>query len=92
MPDTSGKTEIPKIEIDFQTFENVYKAAKKAKIKKISFDFIVGSCFPEIAKNITQELRRQHAAGYMEGLQDAGVEYIHPTDEGMKYIKKEAED
>ena len=67
MEDTT-KNEIPKITVDFETFKHVYQAAKKIHAKEVTFEFIIGSCFPNIAENIKQELRRQHMAGYAEGL------------------------
>lgn len=36
---------------------------------EITFEFIVGSLFPNVYSNIVEEMRRQHAEGYMEGLQ-----------------------
>lgn len=66
--------EIPKITVDFKTFQKVYQAAKKAKLKEVTFEFIIASCFPDIANNIKQELRRQHACGYTEGFKAAEAE------------------
>lgn len=34
----------------------------------VSFEFIVGSLFPNVLTNIKEEMRRQHALGYKEGL------------------------
>ena len=75
--ENTTKTEIPRITVDFETFKHVYQAAKKINAKELTFEYIIGSCFPNIAANIKQELRRQHAAGYMEGLQAAGVQTNH---------------
>lgn len=36
----------------------------------ITFEYLVGSFFPEIMTNINEEMRRQHTLGYMEGLKD----------------------
>lgn len=68
------ESEIPKITVDFKTFQKVYQAAKRARLKEVTFEFIIASCFPDIANNIKQELRRQHACGYTEGLKAAEAE------------------
>lgn len=36
---------------------------------EVSFEFIVGSLFPNVLNNIKEEMRRQHADGYARGLQ-----------------------
>lgn len=35
----------------------------------IRFEFVVGSLFPKVLDNIKEEMRRQHALGYIEGSQ-----------------------
>lgn len=35
----------------------------------VSFEFIVGSCFPNILNNIKQELRKEHTLGFIEGVE-----------------------
>lgn len=62
---------VENISTDFKTLENVYKIAKEKKLKKVTFEFIVGSCFPNICENIKKEIQLQHAQGYAEGLKDA---------------------
>jgi tRNA U54 and U55 pseudouridine synthase Pus10 len=62
--------EIPKITVDFEKFKKVYKAAKQAKVKEVSFEYVVGSLFPNIIDNIKEEIRHQHALGYAEGLKE----------------------
>ena len=36
----------------------------------ISFEFIVGSCFPNILENIKAEIRNQYTIGYTQGLKE----------------------
>lgn len=37
---------------------------------EISFEFLVGSCFPSCLKNIQNELKNQYTLGYMQGRSD----------------------
>ena len=57
-----------KITVSREKFNKVCEIIKKQKLKEISFEFLVGSCFPDIMNNIKEEMRRQHAQGYAEGL------------------------
>ena len=59
-----------KITVPFEEFEHLYKIAKKGKLKELRFELVVGSLFPNIMDNIKEEMRRQHALGYMEGLKE----------------------
>ena len=36
-------------------------------MKEVSFEFLVGSCFPNALKNIKEEMRRQYTLGFIEG-------------------------
>lgn len=36
----------------------------------ISFEYIIGSCFPDIYNNIKKELHIQYTKGYVEGLKE----------------------
>jgi len=65
-----NETEIPKITVELDQLRKIYKAAKQAKVKEVSFEYVVGSLFPHIIDNIKEELRRQHMAGYAEGLKE----------------------
>lgn len=53
-----------------ETVDKVYKAIEKHNMKEITFEFLVGSCFPDIMKNIKEEMRRQYTMGYAEGQKD----------------------
>ena len=37
----------------------------------ITFEFLIGSFFPEVLNNINKEMERQHTLGYKAGLEDA---------------------
>lgn len=43
----------------------------------VSFEYIVGSLFPDIYHQIDQRIKLAHAQGYVEGLDAQGVEFIH---------------
>ena len=57
-----------KITVPFEDFEHLYKIAKKGKLKELRFELVVGSLFPDIMDNIKEEMKRQHALGFAEGL------------------------
>ena len=54
--------------IEYKKFKKIVNAIKRNNIEKISFEFLVGSCFPDAFKNIKEEMRRQYTLGYTEGL------------------------
>lgn len=56
--------------IEYKKFKKVYQAIKDHNIKEISFEFLVGSCFPDALQNIKEEMRRQYTLGYTEGLKE----------------------
>ena len=58
---------IDNLKIDIEKFNKVVKAIKKSNMKELSFEFLVGSCFPQALENIKQEMRRQYTLGYVEG-------------------------
>ena len=57
-----------------ETLDKVYNAIKKHDMKEVSFEFLVGSCFPHIFDNIKEEMRRQYTLGYIDG-QKEGIDY-----------------
>ena len=60
------------ITVKFETLEKIYKILKKQKVKEVTFEFIVGSCFPDVMNNIKEEMRRQYTLGYIEGQKEKG--------------------
>ena len=58
------------MKVDFEKLRKVYKAIKQNHIKQISFEFLVGSCFPQAYENIKEELRLQYTKGYTDGLKE----------------------
>lgn len=59
---------IDDLKIDIEKFNKVVKAIRKSNMPEVSFEFLVGSCFPKAMDNIKQEMRRQYTLGYTEGL------------------------
>lgn len=58
------------IKVDIEKLGKVYKAAKKIGMKEVSFEYLIGSCFPNAYQNIKEELRKQYTLGYIEGQKD----------------------
>ena len=59
---------IDDLKIDIEKFNKVVKAIRKSNMPEVSFEFLVGSCFPKAMDKIKQEMRRQYTLGYTEGL------------------------
>lgn len=58
--------DITKVKVD--KIERMCNTLKKKKLKEVSFELVIGSLFPDVYKNIKEELRRQYTLGYSEGL------------------------
>ena len=58
---------IDDLKIDIEKFNKIVKAIRKSNMKEVSFEFLVGSCFPKALENIKEEMRRQYTLGYIEG-------------------------
>lgn len=58
---------IDDLKIDIEKFNKIVKAIRKNNMKEVSFEFLVGSCFPKAFDNIKEEMRRQYTMGYVEG-------------------------
>lgn len=53
--------------IEYKKFRKIEKAIKENNMEQISFEFLVGSCFPNAYQNIKEEMRRQYTLGYIDG-------------------------
>jgi len=53
--------------VSYEKFRKIYKKTKELGMKEISFEFLVGSCFPKALENIKEEMRRQYTLGYIAG-------------------------
>ena len=58
---------IDDLHVSYEKFRNIYKKTKELGMKEISFEFLVGSCFPKALENIKEEMRRQYTLGYIAG-------------------------
>ena len=58
---------IDDLKIDIEKFNRIVKAIKKSNMKEVSFEFLVGSCFPKALENVKEEMRRQYTLGYIAG-------------------------
>lgn len=59
------------ITVSYKKLKKICEILEKQNLKdedQVAFEFIVGSLFPDVLQNIKEEMRRQHAAGYAEGL------------------------
>ncbi len=63
-----GELKMDKITVDIKKLDAIMKVLHDTNTKEVSFEFLVGSCFPKILTNIKEEMKRQHAMGYAEGL------------------------
>lgn len=55
-----------------ECLEAFYKDEKDADV---SFEFLIGSCFPNCYDNVQKEIRRQYTLGYLEGIKHNESEY-----------------
>lgn len=63
-----------KITVTYGKLKKIMKQLRQMNFQdsdEVSFEFIIGSCFPDIYNNIQEEMRRQHAMGYAEGLKSS---------------------
>ena len=63
-----------KITVTYGKLKKIMKQLRQMNFQdddEVSFEFIIGSCFPDIYNNIQEEMRRQHAMGYAEGLKNS---------------------
>lgn len=63
-----------KITVTYGKLKKIMKRLRQMNFQdsdEVSFEFIIGSCFPDIYNNIQEEMRRQHAMGYAEGLKNS---------------------
>ena len=68
-----------KITVKYGLLKQVVNALDKKGFNDdsdVSFEYIVGSCFPDILKNIKDRIRLAHMQGYTQKLEDEGIEYI----------------
>lgn len=60
-----------KITVKREKFDKIVDIVNRDNLEEISFEFVVGSCFPQALENIKDALKQQHTLGYVAGLQAA---------------------
>ena len=61
---------IDDLKVDAKKLHKIDKIVKDTNMKEVSFEFLIGSCFPKALQNIKEEMRRQYTLGYTEGLRE----------------------
>lgn len=61
---------IDDLKVEAVKLHKIDKIVKDTNMKEVSFEFLVGSCFPKALQNIKEEMRRQYTLGYTEGLKE----------------------
>lgn len=61
---------IDDLKIEAKKLHKLDKIVKEKHLKEVSFEFIVGSLFPQALKNIKEEMRRQYTLGYSAGIKE----------------------
>lgn len=68
---------INRITVTYDKFKKIAAAIETLDLddnSEISFEFIVGSLFPNITENIKKEIKTQYTKGYIEGMATAKEE------------------
>lgn len=60
-------TILEEITVDIERLDKIYEIAKESGLKQISFEYLVGSCFPKVLENIKEEMRLQYTLGFIAG-------------------------
>ena len=66
-----------KITVKREIFDKVVDIVERDGLEEISFEFIVGSCFPKALENIKQALMTEHANGFAEGRKSVEAELFN---------------
>ena len=61
---------IDDLKVDAKKLHKIDKIIKDTNMKEVSFEFLIGSCFPKALQNIKEEMRRQYTLGYTAGLKE----------------------
>ena len=62
------------ITVKYGTLKRIMERLEKTNLNdesEITFEFLVGSCFPDILNNIKAEIRKQYTKGYIEGKRES---------------------
>ena len=58
---------IDDLKVEAKKLHRLDKIVKEKHIKEVSFEFIVGSLFPNALRNVKEEIRSQYTKGYADG-------------------------
>lgn len=76
--DNIDKVPFSKLKRMVESIENHFvESPERLDDVELSFEYIIGSCFPTVLDNIKNALKEEHTKGYIEGLQ--GRELINET-------------
>ena len=75
MQESLDKTKLSRVQ---KVLDNIRAANIIEEDPDVTFEYLVGSCFPTIFQNVQSALNEEYTLGYMEGYQD-----------GQKLISKE---
>ena len=59
------------ITVTVEKLETLIEILKNNGAEVASFEFIVGSCFPDIMNNIKAEIHKQSTQGFIDGQKEA---------------------
>lgn len=75
MQESLDKTKLSRVQ---KVLDSIRAANVIEEDPDVTFEYLVGSCFPTIFQNVQSALNEEHTLGYMEGYKD-----------GQKLISKE---
>ena len=67
MQESLDKTKLSRVQ---KVLDNIRAANIIEEDPDVTFEYLVGSCFPTIFQNVQSALNEEHTLGYMEGYQD----------------------
>ena len=59
-----------KITVPIERVDKMYQILKDSGVEEASFEYIIGSCFPQAFENIKTKIRESYTQGYLDGLND----------------------
>jgi hypothetical protein len=74
-PESYGKVKYTRVKAALKQIEEHYAdCPERLEDVNITFEYLVGSFFPTILKNIDKELNRYYTLGYIQGRKEANGE------------------
>ena len=64
MQESLDKTKLSRVQ---KVLDNIRAANAIEEDPDVTFEYLVGSCFPTIFQNVQSALNEEHALGYIEG-------------------------